>query len=134
MIYYIIILFFILIIFIFQGTILDRIDYNIEHASVQVEKGLQQLQKAEKYQKKNRKMHIILVLAVIIIVLIFILIGVKSWYFTRICNCDNIILGFTNCIYLSVFGYCKLNMVDVYMCSAYTQTEIPRLVVAYMIF
>ncbi|XP_052818635.1 syntaxin-16-like [Mya arenaria] len=61
-----------------QGTILDRIDYNIENTSVQVEKGLQQLQKAEKYQKKNRKMHAILVLAVIIIVLIIILIGVKS--------------------------------------------------------
>ncbi|WAR11668.1 STX16-like protein [Mya arenaria] len=43
-----------------QGTILDRIDYNIENTSVQVEKGLQQLQKAEKYQKKNRKMHAIL--------------------------------------------------------------------------
>ncbi|KAH3770010.1 syntaxin-16-like [Dreissena polymorpha] len=61
-----------------QGTILDRIDYNIEHASVQVEKGLQQLQKAEKYQKKNRKMYFIFILALVIIVLIVILIGVKS--------------------------------------------------------
>lgn len=61
-----------------QGTILDRIDYNIEHACVQVEKGLQQLQKAEKYQKKNRKMHIILVLALLIIILIIILIATKS--------------------------------------------------------
>ncbi|XP_045192764.1 syntaxin-16-like [Mercenaria mercenaria] len=61
-----------------QGTILDRIDYNIEHASVQVEKGLQQLQKAEKYQKKNRKMHIILILALLIIILIIILIATKS--------------------------------------------------------
>lgn len=61
-----------------QGTILDRIDYNIEHASVQVEKGLQQLQKAEKYQKKNRKMYIICVLALLIVILIIILIAVKS--------------------------------------------------------
>ena len=61
-----------------QGTILDRIDYNIEHASVQVEKGLQQLQKAEKYQKKNRKMYIICVLAILIVILIIILIAVKS--------------------------------------------------------
>lgn len=30
---------------ILQGTILDRIDYNVEQASVQVEKGLEQLKK-----------------------------------------------------------------------------------------
>ena len=64
--------------FFFQGTILDRIDYNIEHASVQVEKGLQQLQKAEKYQKKNRKMYIICVLAILIVILVIILIAIKS--------------------------------------------------------
>ncbi|XP_067652521.1 syntaxin-16-like [Haliotis asinina] len=61
-----------------QGTLLDRIDYNIEHSSVAVEKGLQQLQKAEKYQKKNRKMYIIIVLAVVITFLVIILIAVKS--------------------------------------------------------
>ncbi|XP_062596505.1 syntaxin-16-like [Saccostrea cucullata] len=61
-----------------QGTILDRIDYNVEHASVQVEKGLQQLKKAEKYQKKNRKMLIIIILTCLIIILIIVLIGVKS--------------------------------------------------------
>nr|KAG5712189.1 hypothetical protein BaRGS_014539 [Batillaria attramentaria] len=61
-----------------QGTILDRIDYNIEHATVQVDKGLQQLQKAEKYQKKNRKMLCIMVLALVIVILIIILIAVKS--------------------------------------------------------
>lgn len=63
---------------IFQGTILDRIDYNVEHAGVQVEKGLQQLQKTEKYQKKNRKMLCIVILAVIIILLMIILIATKS--------------------------------------------------------
>ena len=61
----------------FQGTILDRIDYNIEHTAVQVDKGLKQLQKAEKYQKKNRKMYIILILALLIIILIIILVSVK---------------------------------------------------------
>ncbi|XP_046544127.1 syntaxin-16-like [Haliotis rubra] len=61
-----------------QGSLLDRIDYNIEHSSVAVEKGLQQLQKAEKYQKKNRKMYIIIILAVIITFLVIILIAVKS--------------------------------------------------------
>lgn len=62
---------------IFQGTILDRIDYNVENASVQVDKGLQQLQKAEKYQKKNRKMLCIVILAAVIILLLIILIAVK---------------------------------------------------------
>ncbi|VDH92204.1 syntaxin-16-like [Mytilus californianus] len=60
-----------------QGTILDRIDYNVENASVQVDKGLQQLQKAEKYQKKNRKMLCIVILAAVIILLLIILIAVK---------------------------------------------------------
>ncbi|KAK2166631.1 hypothetical protein LSH36_37g10091 [Paralvinella palmiformis] len=61
-----------------RGTLLDRIDYNIEATSVQVDKGLKQLQKAEKYQKKNRKMLIILVLFTIIIIMIIVLIFIKS--------------------------------------------------------
>jgi syntaxin 16 len=61
-----------------QGTILDRIDYNVEQASTHVEKGLEQLQKAEKYQKKSRKMIIISVLFVVVISLLIILIAVKS--------------------------------------------------------
>ncbi|KOB69583.1 Syntaxin-16 [Operophtera brumata] len=46
-----------------QGTVLDRIDYNIEQTQVQVHEGYKQLQKAERYQRKNRKMHCILVMA-----------------------------------------------------------------------
>lgn len=61
----------------YQGTILDRIDYNIEQAATHVEKGLSQLQKAEKYQKKNRKMLVISALFVIVIVLLIILIGTR---------------------------------------------------------
>ncbi|GAB1607315.1 syntaxin-16-like [Argonauta hians] len=61
-----------------QGTILDRIDYNVEMANVQIEKGLVQLKKAETHQKKSRKMLIITVLSIIIIILIIILIAVKN--------------------------------------------------------
>ncbi|XP_037965806.2 syntaxin-16 [Plutella xylostella] len=61
-----------------QGTVLDRIDYNIEQTQVQVHEGYKQLQKAERYQRKNRKMHCILVLGVMIIILAVLLIIVKS--------------------------------------------------------
>ncbi|XP_050999878.1 syntaxin-16 isoform X2 [Acomys russatus] len=61
-----------------QGTVLDRIDYNVEQSCVKTEDGLKQLHKAEQYQKKNRKMLVILTLVVIIVVLIVVLIGVKS--------------------------------------------------------
>ncbi|CAG9793131.1 unnamed protein product [Diatraea saccharalis] len=61
-----------------QGTVLDRIDYNIEQTQVQVYEGYKQLQKAERYQRKNRKMHCIFILAVTIVVLVILLIIVKS--------------------------------------------------------
>ncbi|XP_053309422.1 syntaxin-16 isoform X2 [Spea bombifrons] len=61
-----------------QGTVLDRIDYNVEQSCIKTEEGLKQLQKAEQYQKKNRKMLAILILFVVLLVLIVVLIGVKS--------------------------------------------------------
>jgi syntaxin 16 len=61
-----------------QGTVLDRIDYNVEQTQIQVYEGFKQLQKADAYQRKNRKMCAILVLAVTTIILFFILIIVKS--------------------------------------------------------
>jgi len=61
-----------------QGTVLDRIDYNIEQAVVKTESGLQQLQKAETYQKKNRKMVFIFVLAVIATILFIVLLITKT--------------------------------------------------------
>ena len=64
--------------FYFQGTILDRIDYNIEQSHTQVQSGLKQLQKAEKHQKKNRKMMIITILFVITLIMVVILIATKS--------------------------------------------------------
>ncbi|XP_064466460.1 syntaxin-16-like [Ornithodoros turicata] len=60
-----------------QGTVLDRIDYNIDTAQVQVHQGLQQLQKAASYQKKNHKMLCILVMAASTIVLIILLFAYK---------------------------------------------------------
>ena len=57
-----------------QGTILDRIDYNIEQVSVAVEKGVEELETGAKYQKKAQKKMICLVILVIaIIVMIFLL-------------------------------------------------------------
>lgn len=60
-----------------QGTLLDRIDYNVEQTSIKVEAGHQQLVKAEKYHKNNRKMLAILVLGGLIVVLLIILLAVK---------------------------------------------------------
>uniref|UniRef100_H2YZ54 t-SNARE coiled-coil homology domain-containing protein n=1 Tax=Ciona savignyi TaxID=51511 RepID=H2YZ54_CIOSA len=61
-----------------QGTVLDRIDYNVEHAVLKTETGLGELKKAEEYQKKNRKLLVIVVMAVITIILLIILISRKS--------------------------------------------------------
>ncbi|XP_063226475.1 syntaxin-16 [Bacillus rossius redtenbacheri] len=61
-----------------QGTILDRIDYNIEQTQSQVHQGYQQLQKADKLQRKNRKMVCILILATSTILLTILLIIVKT--------------------------------------------------------
>ena len=61
-----------------QGTILDRIDYNIEQTQVQVHEGYQQLKKADTYQKKNRKMYCILILTGAIIFVSFLLIIFKT--------------------------------------------------------
>ncbi|KAG8183574.1 hypothetical protein JTE90_025133 [Oedothorax gibbosus] len=54
-----------------QGTVLDRIDYNLEQVQTSVSSGLQQLQKAQTYHKKNRKIVCILFLAACCVVLIF---------------------------------------------------------------
>lgn len=60
-----------------QGTVLDRIDYNIEKVSTHVDTGLVELQKAQKHQKANRKMYCIGVLLVIFIILFLLLVLTK---------------------------------------------------------
>lgn len=61
-----------------QGSVLDRIDYNIEKTHTQVYEGFKQLQKADAYQRRHRKMWAIIILAAASILLLFILIVVKS--------------------------------------------------------
>lgn len=61
-----------------QGTILDRIDYNIEQTQVQVHEGYKQLKKADSYQKANKKLYCIVVLAAAIILLSFLFIIFKT--------------------------------------------------------
>ena len=61
-----------------QGEMVDRIDYNIENAGIKVEEGLEQLKKASKYQKTNRKMKCIVLLGITLIISIFFLIILKT--------------------------------------------------------
>lgn len=60
-----------------QGTILDRIDYNVESTQTKVYEGYKQLQKAERYQRANRKMYCIFILSCMTLLLIILLIIVK---------------------------------------------------------
>eukprot|EP00163_Fabomonas_tropica_P016509 TRINITY_DN2958_c1_g1_i1.p1 TRINITY_DN2958_c1_g1~~TRINITY_DN2958_c1_g1_i1.p1 ORF type:complete len:332 (+),score=55.76 TRINITY_DN2958_c1_g1_i1:206-1201(+) len=50
-----------------QGTILDRIDYNVEQLVQHTEKGYQELKKAEDYQKSARLKLCIILLTVLVI-------------------------------------------------------------------
>lgn len=58
-----------------QGTIVDRIDYNIQNVSSSVEEGYKQLQKAERTQREGAMVKcatILLVLCLIMIVLLIL--------------------------------------------------------------
>ncbi|KZC09068.1 PREDICTED: syntaxin-16 [Dufourea novaeangliae] len=61
-----------------QGTVLDRIDYNIEQTQVQVQEGYKQLKKADSYQRANRKLYCIVVLAGTIILVSFLFVVFKT--------------------------------------------------------
>ncbi len=58
-----------------QGTILDRIDFNMESAVDNAKEGIKQLEKAEEHQKNSMSVKCILVL----VVLIIIMVGVLIW-------------------------------------------------------
>eukprot|EP00986_Skeletonema_menzelii_P016561 scaffold15059_cov146-Skeletonema_menzelii.AAC.1 len=57
-----------------QGTILDRIDYNMEAVVEHTKTGIQQLEKAEKSQKSARPMKCIICLLCTIMILLLILV------------------------------------------------------------
>lgn len=57
-----------------QGTILDRIDYNMEQVVEQTEKGVVELEQAEKIQKTNRPMKCIGVLLILICLMTMLLV------------------------------------------------------------
>jgi len=57
-----------------QGTVLDRIDYNIEQTVGQLRKAGQEIKKAEKYQKRSRSTMCIVVLLSLIIICACILV------------------------------------------------------------
>merc|ERR1712083_1045252 len=57
-----------------QGSILDRIDYNIDQAVHKSQEANDQLRRAERAQKNNRAMKCIFLLVIINVVLILILI------------------------------------------------------------
>jgi len=57
-----------------QGTILDRIDYNMESVVESTKTGIQQLERAEKSQKNNRPLKCIMCLLSVIFFLLCILV------------------------------------------------------------
>jgi len=60
-----------------QGTIIDRIDFNVESAKEDVSRGLEQLQKANHYQNKTNYQLCIIILC-LLITMMASLIGFKS--------------------------------------------------------
>jgi len=57
-----------------QGTILDRIDYNIEQAAVQTHRAVAELDQTRKYQKSARAKYCIILLCVLIMGLLIVIV------------------------------------------------------------
>ena len=58
-----------------QGTLLDRIDYNIQESAVKIEEGTKQIVQAEKTQKSSRMFLCIIALVVLIVVMLIVVIA-----------------------------------------------------------
>ena len=56
-----------------QGTILDRIDYNLQETAAHIDQGVVELEKAEKHQKASKMFLCIMLLAALCILMILVL-------------------------------------------------------------
>ncbi|CDK25177.1 unnamed protein product [Kuraishia capsulata CBS 1993] len=61
-----------------QGTILDRIDYNLANTVVHMKEADKQLQKGEKYQKNTAKCKIIMLLCLLVFLLLMVVVSRPS--------------------------------------------------------
>ena len=64
--------------FLLQGTILDQIEYNIEHTVVQLEQGNKHLVKAVEHKRRGLKCKLILIGTVVSVLLIILLVGMMK--------------------------------------------------------
>nr|QQL93557.1 SNARE1 [Heterodera schachtii] len=60
-----------------QGTILDRIDYNVEQSASRITSAFKSVHKADRYQKKNKKMQLIVMLSAFAILLMLLIVLTK---------------------------------------------------------
>ncbi len=58
-----------------QGTMLDRIDHNVQESAAKIEQGVEHIKEAEKKQKSSRMMMCIMALVVLIIIMLIIVIA-----------------------------------------------------------